>query len=135
MPYPAARGGRTATSPAASGCECALDFGFCAELLDETFHGRLQLLLREVGANALGGFRNRHRTPLAALFAGGRTQVQARADFASQAWWKLLSNAALGGVCALAVRPNKAAAEPEARELVRASGQEAAAFAPALATA
>jgi 2-dehydropantoate 2-reductase len=54
----------------------------------------------------------------AALFAGGRTQVRPTADFESQAWWKLLANAAIGGVCALAVRPNRVAGEPDVRALV-----------------
>jgi len=54
----------------------------------------------------------------AALFEGGRTQVRPTADFKSQAWWKLLSNAAIGGVCALAVRPNRVAGEPDVRALV-----------------
>ena len=54
----------------------------------------------------------------AALFEGGRTQVRPTADFKSQAWWKLLSNAAIGGVCALAVRSNRVAGEPDVRALV-----------------
>lgn len=40
------------------------------------------------------------------------------ADFTSQAWWKLISNAALGGVCALAVRESAIARDPDVRELV-----------------
>lgn len=54
----------------------------------------------------------------AALFEGGRTQVRPTADFKSQAWWKLLSNAAIGGVCALTVQPNRVAGEPDVRTLV-----------------
>lgn len=52
-----------------------------------------------------------------ALFEGGNTRVEAREDFLSQSWWKLLSNAAIGGICALALRPNRSVAEPAAREL------------------
>jgi len=62
----------------------------------------------------------------AALFEGARTAVQPRADFVSQAWWKLLSNAALGGVCALAGRGNEAARDGELRQLVLALMQEVA---------
>ncbi len=60
----------------------------------------------------------------AALFEGGRTRVLPRGDFESQAWWKLLSNAALGGVCALALQPNRVAATPHGRELVLALMRE-----------
>jgi 2-dehydropantoate 2-reductase len=63
----------------------------------------------------------------AALFAGARTPVRPTPDFRSQAWWKLLSNAALGGVCALALQPNRIAGEPGVRELVVALMQEIAA--------
>jgi len=63
----------------------------------------------------------------AALFEGGRTTVRATDDFHSQAWWKLISNAALGGVCALALRPNRVAADPELRALVVALMEEVAA--------
>ncbi len=62
----------------------------------------------------------------AALFEGARTRVVATPDFRSQAWWKLLSNAALGGVCALVIRPNGVAAEPDVRELVLALMREVA---------
>jgi 2-dehydropantoate 2-reductase len=51
------------------------------------------------------------------LFEGARTHVEAREDFSSQSWWKLLSNAAIGGICALTLRPNRAVGEPGAREL------------------
>jgi len=54
----------------------------------------------------------------AALFDGARTSVRPTADFTSQAWWKLISNAALGGVCALAVRESAIARDPDVRELV-----------------
>ena len=54
----------------------------------------------------------------AALFEGARTRVTPSAEFWSQAWWKLLSNAALGGVCALAIRSNGVAAESDVRRLV-----------------
>lgn len=53
----------------------------------------------------------------ASLFDGGRTHVQPHGDFFTQSWWKLISNAAIGGLCALALRPNRAVAEPGAREL------------------
>jgi 2-dehydropantoate 2-reductase len=54
----------------------------------------------------------------AELFDGAATRVQPTARFHTQAWWKLVSNAALGGVCALLLRENAAAREPELRELV-----------------
>lgn len=54
----------------------------------------------------------------ASLFDGARTSVRPTADFTSQAWWKLISNAALGGVCALAMRESAIARDPDVRELV-----------------
>lgn len=54
----------------------------------------------------------------AALFDGARTTVNPSVDFVSQAWWKLLTNASLGGVCALTLRENGAASDPELRALV-----------------
>lgn len=66
-----------------------------------------------------------------ALFAGARTRVEPRADFASQAWWKLLSNAALGAICALTLRPNRAVADPEIRALALALMREVASVARA----
>ena len=54
----------------------------------------------------------------ASLFEGGRTRVKPRSDYLTQAWWKLVSNAALGGVCALALRENGAVNDPELRGLV-----------------
>ena len=63
----------------------------------------------------------------AALFEGGRTRVRSTSDFHSQAWWKLLSNAALGGVCALTLQPNRVAADPGLRGLVVALMEEIAA--------
>jgi 2-dehydropantoate 2-reductase len=54
----------------------------------------------------------------AALFEGARTRVEPTADFLTQAWWKLVSNASLGGVCALALRDNGVASDPQVRELV-----------------
>ena len=60
----------------------------------------------------------------ARLFDGGRTRIKPSADFAAQAWWKLLMNAALGGVCALAIRENGAAEEPALRELTLAIMRE-----------
>jgi 2-dehydropantoate 2-reductase len=58
------------------------------------------------------------------LFRGGRTRVNPTAEFTTQAWWKLLSNAALGGVCALAIRNIGIVADPALRELVLASMRE-----------
>jgi 2-dehydropantoate 2-reductase len=52
------------------------------------------------------------------LFEGARTHLSVSPDFKTQAWWKLLSNAALGGVCALTLRENGVAADSEVRELV-----------------
>lgn len=63
----------------------------------------------------------------AALFAGGRTRVEPTAAFATQAWWKLVSNASLGGICALALRGNEIAAEPAVRDLCLALMREVAA--------
>lgn len=54
----------------------------------------------------------------ASLFEGARTAVRVSDDFLTQAWWKLLSNAALGGVCALALRENGAASESSLQRLV-----------------
>jgi len=54
----------------------------------------------------------------ASLFEGARTSVRATADFLSQAWWKLLSNAALGGVCALALRENAIARDEAVRTVI-----------------
>ena len=45
-------------------------------------------------------------------------------DFVSQAWWKLVMNAALGGVCALAVRDNSLVQQPEVQELILAAMRE-----------
>jgi 2-dehydropantoate 2-reductase len=59
-----------------------------------------------------------HGRRFATLFDGARTSVRPTADFVSQAWWKLISNAALGGVCALAQRENAIARDPAVRELV-----------------
>jgi 2-dehydropantoate 2-reductase len=60
----------------------------------------------------------------AALFEGARARVKATAEFAAQAWWKLLMNAALGGVCALAIRENGVVQEPALRELTLAIMRE-----------
>lgn len=54
----------------------------------------------------------------AELFEGARTSVRTIPTFLDQAWWKLMMNAALGGVCALAIRENGIAGEPEMREVV-----------------
>jgi 2-dehydropantoate 2-reductase len=60
----------------------------------------------------------------AALFEGARTRVDAHPDFRSQSWWKLISNASIGGVCALAQKPNGAVRDPETRALVLALMRE-----------
>jgi len=62
----------------------------------------------------------------AGLFEGGRTRVVATADFVTQAWWKLVSNASLGGICALALRGNDVANEPAVRDLCLALMEEVA---------
>jgi len=54
----------------------------------------------------------------AALFEAGRTKVVAHEDFITQAWWKLMGNAALGGVCALTTRGISVARDPEIRDLI-----------------
>jgi 2-dehydropantoate 2-reductase len=54
----------------------------------------------------------------ARLFEGARTRVVTTPDLLTQAWWKLISNAALGGVCALTLRENGIAQEGEVRALV-----------------
>lgn len=46
------------------------------------------------------------------LFEGARTRAQVAEDFVTQAWWKLLANAAMGGVCALAATSNDYVLEP-----------------------
>ena len=63
---------------------------------------------------------------LAALFEGARTEVKPTPRFHTQAWWKLVSNAAVGGVCALALRENGATEEPALRDLVLALMREVA---------
>jgi 2-dehydropantoate 2-reductase len=60
----------------------------------------------------------------AALFEGARTGADLRSDFLSQAWWKLLSNASIGGVCALALKPNGAVREADTQALVLALMRE-----------
>ncbi len=60
----------------------------------------------------------------AALFDGSRIAVVPSPDFVSQAWWKLVINAALGGVCALAVRDSSLAQQPEVQELILAVMRE-----------
>ncbi len=59
-----------------------------------------------------------------ALFEGARTRLIASPDFITQAWWKLLSNACLGGVCALAMRENGIAIDASVRDLVLSLMQE-----------
>jgi 2-dehydropantoate 2-reductase len=56
----------------------------------------------------------------AELFEGARTRISVADDFITQAWWKLLNNAALGGVCALTLRENAVAGDLELRSLVLA---------------
>jgi 2-dehydropantoate 2-reductase len=60
----------------------------------------------------------------AQLFAGGRTHVKPTTDFITQAWWKLVSNASLGGICALALRGNEVATDDRVRELCTALMRE-----------
>ena len=62
----------------------------------------------------------------AGLFEGARATAKPVADFLSQAWWKLMANAALGGVCALAIREGGVASELDVRELVLTLMREAA---------
>jgi 2-dehydropantoate 2-reductase len=62
----------------------------------------------------------------ARLFEGGRTRVVPTADFVTQAWWKLVSNASLGGICALALRGNEVAADDDVRALCLALMREVA---------
>jgi 2-dehydropantoate 2-reductase len=54
----------------------------------------------------------------AELFTGARTPIKVSDDFTTQAWWKLLNNAALGGVCALSLRGNAVAEDPEVKKLI-----------------
>lgn len=58
-----------------------------------------------------------HGRAFAHLFEGSRTRISATPDFVTQAWWKLISNASLGGICALALRGNDVASEPAVRDL------------------
>ncbi len=60
----------------------------------------------------------------ASLFEGGRIAVKPSADFVTQVWWKLISNASLGGVCALAIRENGVVADPQVRSVVLALMRE-----------
>jgi 2-dehydropantoate 2-reductase len=60
----------------------------------------------------------------ASLFVGGRTRVVTREDFLTQSWWKLLSNAAIGGICALTLQPNRAVSQPGVRGLALALMRE-----------
>jgi len=62
----------------------------------------------------------------ASLFDGGRTHVDVREDFFTQTWMKLISNATIGGICALALQPNRAVAEPGVRDLTLALMREVA---------
>lgn len=54
----------------------------------------------------------------AELFEGARTNVVTTSKFTTQTWWKLIMNAAVGGVCALAIRENGIVKDPSVRELV-----------------
>ena len=53
-----------------------------------------------------------------ALFRGARIDVRPVADFLTQAWWKLVFNAALGGICALTVRDDTVGEDPALQELL-----------------
>lgn len=68
----------------------------------------------------------------AALFEGARMRLKVSDDFITQAWWKLLSNAALGGVCALSLRENTVADDPDVRDLILGLMREVAAVAQAV---
>lgn len=63
----------------------------------------------------------------ASLFEGARTSVEIDPDFVTRAWRKLLVNAALGGVCALTLRENGVANDPDVRSLVLSVMREVAA--------
>ena len=54
------------------------------------------------------------------LFEGGRTAINVTDDFVTQAWWKLMSNAAAGGICALVLRELAVAHDPEVQAIIRA---------------
>lgn len=56
----------------------------------------------------------------AQLFDGARTNIKTTDAFVTQAWWKLLTNAAVGGVCALALRENAVANDPDVQALILA---------------
>jgi 2-dehydropantoate 2-reductase len=56
----------------------------------------------------------------ASLFEGGRTAIKVTDDFVTQAWWKLLNNAALGGICALVLRELAVAQDPEVQAIILA---------------
>ncbi len=54
------------------------------------------------------------------LFEGGRTAISVVDDFVTQAWWKLLNNAAVGGICTLVLRDLTAARDPEVQAIILA---------------
>lgn len=54
----------------------------------------------------------------ASLFEGGRTTIRTTDDFVTQAWWKLLNNAAIGGISALVLRELGVVNDPEVRSIM-----------------
>lgn len=69
-----------------------------------------------------------HGRRFAALFPdGGSAVARARADFATAAWVKLMTNAAVGAIAALTLRRNGVLAEPDVGELALALMEEVAA--------
>ena len=54
------------------------------------------------------------------LFEGARTAIKVTDDFVTQAWWKLLNNAAVGGICALVLRESAVAKDPEVQAIILA---------------
>lgn len=54
------------------------------------------------------------------LFEDGRTAISVTDDFVTQAWWKLMSNAAVGGICALVLRELAVAQDPEVQAIILA---------------
>ena len=83
--------------------------------------------VRQQHTGALLTVDDEHGRDFVAHFDGARTVAQARADFHTQAWWKLVMNAGSGAVCALVVRDNRAEQDPEIRELALNLMREAAA--------
>jgi 2-dehydropantoate 2-reductase len=83
--------------------------------------------VRQQHTGALLTVADEHGQAFAAHFDNARTHAEAREDFHTQAWWKLVMNAGSGAVCALVVRDNRAEHDPEIRELALLLMREAAA--------